>query len=134
MRAPRSRTALVVTITAAAVGAAIVVLAVVALVHDVRDDAAWAALVLGAAVAAWGLWFHGLSGGDADRRPRVAVTGVAATAGILGGGAYWVLRGLLDRTVAEALVVTAIVLGLWALNRTVEAGNRRRRAAGDEVE
>lgn len=134
MRAPRSRTALVVTITAAAVGAAIVVLAVVALVHDVRDDAAWAALVLGAAVAAWGLWFHALSGGDADRRPRVAVTGVAATAGILGGGAYWVLRGLLERTVAEALVVTAIVLGLWALNRTVEAGSRRRRAAGDEVE
>lgn len=134
LRAPRSRSALVVTLVAVAVGALIVVLAVLAVVRNVRDDAGWVALGLGVAIAVWGLWFHALLDGVGDGRPATAVTGVVATAVILGGGAYWLLRAPLDRSVAEALVVTVIVLGLWTANRLVDAATRGRRAAGDGSE
>ena len=38
----------------------------------------------------------------------------------------------LDRTVAESLLVTAVVLGLWALNRGLDARTRRGAAGGND--
>lgn len=159
MRTPRSRTASTITLLFLAGGALVVVLAVVAVVRDVRDDAAWAAVVLGLAIATWGIWFHGLVGdaattadasdavadravradaadpqapsGAAGTRPRSAgPLGTAAIAGIIGAGGYWLLRGPLDRGVPEAVVVAVITFALWLLNRGVDAVVRRRQAGG----
>ncbi|PZF58267.1 hypothetical protein DEJ23_05115 [Curtobacterium sp. MCSS17_008] len=136
MRAPASRLALIITLLFLAGGALVVVLAVVVLVRDGRDDAAWAAVLLGAGVAAWGLWFHQLTDEEhtpAGAEPQAARNrvGTVAMVAVLAGGAYWTVRGPLDRTVAESLLVTAIVLGLWALNRGLDARIRRRRAASE---
>lgn len=141
MPARRSRIAAAVTLTFLVGGTAVVVLAVVGVVRRIDDDAAWAALVLGLALAAWGLWFHRLgdrdddAGDRDDAAPDTRATdagvrdplGTVAIAGIIAAGAYWLLRGPLDRTVAEAAVVAAITLGLWAVNRGVDAVVRRRR-------
>ena len=143
MRAPRSRIASAITLLFLVGGALVVVLAVVAVARDVRDDAAWAAIVLGAALAAWGVWFHRLADADADADDTIAGTvpeadptptphsgliGTAAIAGIIVAGGYWLLRGPLDRGVAESVVVAVIVFGLWLLNRSLDARIRRRRA------
>ncbi|WP_420368622.1 hypothetical protein [Curtobacterium sp. L1-20] len=151
MRTPRSRIAAAITLLFVVGGVVVVVLAVVGVVRDPRDDAAWAAVVLGAAIAAWGVWFHGLGADDAATtddagtaaagtagtagapdvrpagRPGAHVLGTAAVAGIVGAGGYWLLRGPLDRGVAEAAVVAAITLGLWLLGRSADAVSRRRR-------
>jgi uncharacterized membrane protein len=149
VRAPRSRIASTVTLLFLVGGALVVVLAVVAVARDVRDDAAWAAIVLGVALAAWGVWFHRLTDTDTDtdtdaadadpatepdRAPtaRSGPLGTAAVAGVIVAGGYWLLRGPLDRGVAESAVVTAITLGLWLLNRSLDVRIRRRRA--DEVD
>lgn len=145
MRAPRSRIASAITLLFLVGGALVVVLAVVAVARDVRDDAAWAAIVLGMALAAWGVWFHRLADADADARsevgtpgtapeaertpaPQSGLVGTAAIAGIIVAGGYWLLRGPLDRGVAESVVVAVIVFGLWLLNRSLDARIRRRRA------
>lgn len=120
-------------------GLAVVLSAVVAVVRDVRDDAAWAAIVLGLALGAWGVWFHRLGAEDdtdgADAEGAAAErgsgpVGTAALAGVIGAGGYWLARGPLDRTVAEAVVIVGITVGLWVLNRSLDATIRRRRAAG----
>ena len=147
MRAPRSRIASAITLLFLVGGALVVVLAVVAVARDVRDDAAWAAIVLGVALAAWGVWFHRLADADADAdarsevgtpgtvpeaertpAPQSGLIGTAAIAGIIVAGGYWLLRGPLDRGVAESVVVAVIVFGLWLLNRSLDARIRRRRA------
>lgn len=137
MHAPSSRLALMITLLFLAGGALVVVFAVVALVRDVGDDAAWAAALFGAGLAAWGLWFHQLADEDdastgAERRAARHPAGTLAMLAVLAGGAYWVMRSALDRTMAESLLVTAIVLGLWALNRGVDARTRRRAARGND--
>lgn len=126
MPTPRSRTAAAITLLFLVAGAVVVVLAVVAVARDVRDDAAWAAIVLGLAVAAWGVWFHGIT--DDTPRPRADRLGTVAVAGIIAAGAYWILRGPLDRQVGEAAVVATITFGLWLVNRALDARIRRRRA------
>jgi hypothetical protein len=138
VHARTSRLALAITLLFLAGGALVVVVAVVALVRDAGDDAAWAAALFGAGLAAWGLWFNQLADEDEDgastgAEPRAARSsiGTLAMVAVLAGGAFWVLRGPLDRTLAESLLVTAIVLGLWALNRGLDARIRRRRAAGE---
>jgi hypothetical protein len=137
VHAPSSRLALVVTLLSLAGGALVVVFAVVALVRDVGDDAAWAAALLGVGLAAWGLWFHQLTDEDdaaTGVEPRAArhPVGTLAMVAVLAGGAYWMMRSTLDRTMAESLLVTVIVLGLWALNRGFDARTRRRAARGND--
>ncbi|WP_288468658.1 hypothetical protein [uncultured Curtobacterium sp.] len=136
MHPPRARTADAITLGFLVVGLAVIVLALVALVRDVRDDAAWAAVLLGLGLGVWGLWFRRLGTEDAadEATPNRSATGrigTVAIVGIIAGGAYWLLRGTLDRTVAEASVVTGITLALWLVNRVLDAQIRRRRAAGD---
>lgn len=137
VHAPASRLALAITLLFLAGGAVVVVLAVAALARNAGDDAAWAGVLLGVGLAAWGVWFNQLAdqdeaaGGNEPRSVRSPV-GVVALVAVLAGGAYWILRGALDRTVAESLVVTAIVLGLWAVNRGLDARTRRRAAGGDD--
>ncbi|MGW8432198.1 hypothetical protein ACWGJ9_13995 [Curtobacterium citreum] len=136
MHPPRSRTADAITLGFLVVGLAVIVLALVALVRDVRDDAAWAAVLLGLGLGVWGLWFRRLGTEDAadeatSNRSAKGRIGTVAIVGIIAGGAYWLLRGALDRTAAEASVVTGITLALWLVNRVLDAQIRRRRAAGD---
>ncbi len=136
MHPPRSRTADAITLGFLVVGLAVIVLALVALVRDVRDDAAWAAVLLGLGVGVWGLWFRRLGTDDAAdeatlNRSATGRIGTVAIVVVIAGGAYWLLRGALDRTVAEAVVVTGITLALWMVNRVVDAQIRRRRAAGE---
>lgn len=136
MHPPRSRTADAITLGFLVVGLAVIVIALVALVRDVRDDAAWAAVLLGLGVGVWGLWFRRLGTDDAAdeatlNRSATGRIGTVAIVGVIAGGAYWLLRGALDRTVAEAVVVTGITLALWMVNRVVDAQIRRRRAAGE---
>lgn len=142
MPAPRSRLALAILLLFLAGGLAVVVFAVVAVVRDVGDDAAWAAIVLGLALGAWGVWFQRLGAEDDTEGPTADATdgapaerrsgpvGTAAVAGVIAAGGYWLARGPLDRTVAEAVVIVAITVGLWVLNRSLDATIRRRRAAG----
>lgn len=137
VHAPASRLALVITLLFLAGGAVVVVLAVAALVRNAGDDAAWAAVLLGVGLAAWGVWFNQLSdhdeaAGATEPRSVRSPVGVVALVAVLAGGAYWMLRGALDRTVAESLLVTAIVLGLWVLNRGLDARGRRRAAGSDD--
>lgn len=118
------------------VGLAVIVIALVALVRDVRDDAAWAAVLLALGLGVWGLWFRRLGTEDAaeeatSNRSSTGRIGTVAMFGILAGGAYWLLRGTLDRTVAEAVFVTGTTLALWLVNRVLDAQIRRRRAAGE---
>ncbi len=136
MHPPRSRSADAITLGFLVVGLAVIVLALVALVRDVRDDAAWAAVLLGLGLGVWGLWFRWLGTEDAadeatSNRSATGRIGTVAIVGIIAGGAYWLLRGTLDRTAAEASVVTGITLALWLVNRVLDAQIRRRRAAGD---
>lgn len=136
MHPPRSRTADAITLGFLVVGLAVIVIALVALVRDVRDDAAWAAVLLGLGVGVWGLWFRRLGTDDAAdeatlNRSATGRIGTVAIVVVIAGGAYWLLRGALDRTVAEAVVVTGITLALWMVNRVVDAQIRRRRAAGE---
>lgn len=164
VHASRSRLSAAITLLFLVGGAVVVVLAVVAVARDVRDDAAWAAVVLGVALVGWGVWFHrlgvdvaeesgpratepgtpatpatlaGAPGDAAAEQSHPAATadpvGTAAVAGVIAAGGYWLVRGPLDRGVAESAVVAAIAFGLWLLNRSLDARIRRRRAGGGDV-
>jgi len=150
---PRSSSRLSTVITLVVmIGALVVVVSAVrALVVEVGNDAAWAAVLAGLALAAWGLHFHLLgssapedetdeqdesAGAAPSRRGRTRTErlGAAAVSVLVASGAYWFLRAELDRTVTESVVVTGIVLGLRLLNRYLDAVIRRRQGgAGGTV-
>ncbi|SFF60919.1 hypothetical protein [Curtobacterium sp. YR515] len=139
MSAPRSRSALVLLLTAVVAGCAIVVFAVLALLRDPSDDAAWVAVVLGGLFVAWGITFDRIPDDDGDgdddsdhhdqgwtpRRLNAALsTGLAMT------GAYVVIRAL-GRPVDTALV-GALAWPAWRLvNRILDGVIRRRGARGE---
>ncbi len=127
-------------------GCAIVVFAVLALLRDPSDDAAWVAVVLGGLFIAWGITFDRLpddddGDGDGDHHehdhdhshgqgwtPRrlntTLSTGLAMT------GAYVVIRAL-GRPVDTALV-GALAWPAWRLvNRILDGVIRRRGARGE---
>jgi hypothetical protein len=129
-------------------GCAIVVFAVLALLRDPSDDAAWVAVVLGGLFIAWGITFDRLpddddGDGDGDHHehdhdhdhshgqgwtPRrlntTLSTGLAMT------GAYVVIRAL-GRPVDTALV-GALAWPAWRLvNRFLDGVVRRRGARGE---
>lgn len=132
-------------------GCAIVVFAVLALLRDPSDDAAWVAVVLGGLFVAWGITFDRLpdddddGAGDGDhqnhghgqdqhrapgwtpRRLNAALsTGLAMT------GAYVVIRAL-GRPVDTALV-GALAWPAWRLVTRILDGVVRRRGARGEAD
>ncbi|MFJ3034793.1 hypothetical protein ACIPC2_10290 [Curtobacterium pusillum] len=135
MSAPRSRSSLVVLLTAVVAGCAIVVFAVRALLRDPSDDAAWVAVVLGVLFVAWGIAFDRLPDDDddddhdEDDHDRRRVTGVLSTA-MAATGAYVVIRAI-GRPVDTALV-GALTWPAWRLvNRFLDGVIRRREARGE---
>jgi len=145
--APRSRSSLVLLLTAVVAGCAIVVFAVRALLRDPSDDAAWVAVVLGVLFVAWGIAFdrlpdsdehdHDADHDDADHdhdhdeddHDRRRVTGVLSTAMAAAGG-YVVIRAI-GRPVDTALV-GALAWPAWRLvNRWLDGVIRRREACGE---
>ncbi|OII23183.1 hypothetical protein [Curtobacterium sp. MCBA15_013] len=142
MSAPRSRSALVLLLTAVVAGCAIVVFAVLALLRDPSDDAAWVAVVLGGLFVAWGITFDRLpddddddDDGDGDHHshdqgwtPRRL--NAALSTGLTMTGAYVVIRAL-GRPVDTALV-GALAWPAWRLvNRILDGVIRRRGARGE---
>lgn len=137
MSAPRSRASLVVLLTAVVAGCAIAVFAVLALLRDPSDDAAWVAAVLGAMFVAWGIAFDRLPDDDHDHHgdhdqddhDRRRVTNILSTA-MAATGAYVVIRAI-GRPVDSALV-GALTWPAWRLvNRVVDGIVRRREARGE---
>ena len=133
MSAPRSRSSLIVLLTAVVAGCAIVVFAVRALFRDPSADAAWVAVVLGALFVAWGIAFDRLPDEDHDQHDddhdRRRVTGVLSTA-MAATGAYVVIRAV-GRPVDTALV-GALAWPAWRLvNRFLDGVIRRREARGE---
>ncbi|WP_156794850.1 hypothetical protein [Curtobacterium sp. BH-2-1-1] len=145
MSAPRSRSAIVLLLTAVVAGCAIVVFAVLALLRDPSDDAAWVAVVLGGLFVAWGITFDRLpdddddGDGDGDLHHHDHSHGqgwtprrlnAALSTGLVMTGAYVVIRAL-GRPVDTALV-GALAWPAWRLvNRLLDGVIRRRGARGE---
>lgn len=130
MPVPRSRSSLVVLLTAVVAGCAIVAFAVWALLRDPSDDAAWVAVGLGGLFVAWGIAFDRLPDDDDDYdHEGRRVTGVLSTA-MVATGAYVVIRAI-GRPVDTALV-GALAWPAWRLvNRWLDGVIRRREARGE---
>ncbi|WP_416393087.1 MULTISPECIES: hypothetical protein [unclassified Curtobacterium] len=141
MSAPRSRSTLVLLLTAVVGGCAIVVVAVRALLRDPSADAAWVAVALGAMFVAWGITFDRLPDDDDDREghdrddPRASIwtprrLNAALSTGLAMTGAYVVIRAL-GRPVDTALI-GALTWPAWRLvNRFLDGVIRRRGARGE---